>query len=78
MEATTAVACINLVGLRYWTCFLTAVLLYVGLSANSRGQETGEFKILLHLSYRGFSGSDSSWAMCMPEYLCQQGLSLGG
>lgn len=40
MEAITAVACINLVGLRYWTCFLTAVLLYVGLSASSRGQES--------------------------------------
>ncbi len=54
-------------------CLLTAALLYVGPSANSRGQGTGEFKINLHLSYRGFSGSDSSWAMFRQKHWCQLG-----
>lgn len=38
----------------------------------------GEFKINLHLSYRGFSLSDSSWVMCTQEHQCQQCLSFAG
>lgn len=52
---------ICLIGRRGWVDLLTTSRLTVYLArAHSRGQGAGGFKIHLHLSYRGSSGSDGA------------------